>query len=92
MEPMKLLGWQHRNYLGFGAFWSVTMVMIAGAEFMVVAMAVMVVDALFVAVIIIAVSWSISPREPGDVFFMAPIDLFSVSILVGHLEHLAYHC
>lgn len=68
------------------------MVVIIRVAFMVVVMVVMVIIApIFMAVIVVTL-WAISLWDSGDLFFVVLINLFSIGILIGHLEHLVDHC
>lgn len=67
------------------------MVMIVKAAFAVVVAAVAIVVARFITTFIIVACRAIGSRNMGDVIPMAKIGLFSISILIGHLEHLIDH-
>ena len=67
-------------------------VAVVGSAFVIIATAVTVVRASVIMAVIVAACWVIGPRSPTDFFFMSLFGLFSIGVLVGHLEHLTDRC
>ena len=67
-------------------------VAVVGSVCTIIMTAIMVMRASILMMVFVVVCRVIGPRSPADFFLMALFGLFSIGVLVGHLEHLADQC